>query len=156
LIYSNGYLATYRNLKSPAQFSLHYFSYIWLHLSMLGVLMLRDGIPFLIAWELMAVSSFMLILFDAEKRATLKTAVNYLIQMHIGLVLLVIGFLICEVNTGSMSFDALKMYFSHHPNTGLFLLFFAGFAIKAGFIPFHTWLRKPILLRLPTFRVMSV
>jgi hydrogenase-4 component B len=140
LIYSNGYLATYRNLKSPAQFSLHYFSYIWLHLSMLGVLMLRDGIPFLIAWELMAVSSFMLILFDAEKRATLKTAVNYLIQMHIGLVLLVIGFLICEVNTGSMSFDALKMYFSHHPNTGLFLLFFAGFAIKAGFIPFHTWL----------------
>jgi formate hydrogenlyase subunit 3/multisubunit Na+/H+ antiporter MnhD subunit len=88
----------------------------------------------------MAVSSFMLILFEAEKRATLKTAVNYLIQMHIGLVLLVIGFLLCEADTGRMSFDALKIYFSHHPNTGLFLLFFAGFAIKAGFIPFHTWL----------------
>ena len=140
LLYSNGYLATYHSLKSPAQFSLHYFSYTWLHLSMLGVLMLRDGIPFLIAWELMAVSSFMLILFEAEKRATLKTAVNYLIQMHIGLVLLVIAFLLCEADTGSMSFDALKIYFSHHPNTGLFLLFFAGFAIKAGFIPFHTWL----------------
>ena len=140
LLYSNGYLATYHSLKSPAQFSLHYFSYTWLHLSMLGVLMLRDGLPFLIAWELMAVSSFMLILFEAEKRATLKTAVNYLIQMHIGLVLLVIAFLLCEADTGSMSFDALKIYFSHHPNTGLFLLFFAGFAIKAGFIPFHTWL----------------
>lgn len=140
LLYSNGYLATYHSLKSPAQFSLHYFSYTWLHISMLGVLMLRDGLPFLIAWELMAVSSFMLILFEAEKRATLKTAVNYLIQMHIGLVLLVIAFLLCEADTGSMSFDALKIYFSHHPNTGLFLLFFAGFAIKAGFIPFHTWL----------------
>ena len=140
LLYSNGYLATYHSLKSPAQFSLHYFSYTWLHLSMLGVLMLRDGLPFLIAWELMAVSSFMLILFEAEKRATLKTAVNYLIQMHIGLVLLVIAFLLCEADTGSMSFDALKIHFSHHPNTGLFLLFFAGFAIKAGFIPFHTWL----------------
>jgi len=140
LLFSNGYLATYHSLKSPAQFSLHYFSYTWLHLSMLGVLMLRDGLPFLIAWELMAVSSFMLILFEAEKRATLKTAVNYLIQMHIGLVLLVIAFLLCEADTGSMSFDALKIYFSHHPNTGLFLLFFAGFAIKAGFIPFHTWL----------------
>ena len=140
LLYSNGYLSTYSALKSPAQLSLHYFSYTWLHLSMLGVLMLRDGLPFLIAWELMAVSSFMLILFEAEKRATLKTAVNYLIQMHIGLVLLVIAFLLCEADTGSMSFDALKIYFSHHPNTGLFLLFFAGFAIKAGFIPFHTWL----------------
>ena len=140
LLYSNGYLKSYLSTKSPAQFSLHYFSYLWLHLSMLGVLMLRDGIPFLIAWELMAVSSFMLILFEAEKRATLKTAVNYLIQMHIGLVLLVIGFLLCEADTGIMSFDALKLYFSHRPNTGLFMLFFAGFAIKAGFIPFHTWL----------------
>ncbi len=126
--------------KTPVQLSLHYFSYTWLHLSMLGVLMLRDGIPFLIAWELMAVSSFMLILFEAEKRATLKTAVNYLIQMHIGLVLLLIAFLLCEADTGTMSFDALKIYFAHHPNTGLFFLFFAGFAIKAGFIPFHTWL----------------
>jgi formate hydrogenlyase subunit 3/multisubunit Na+/H+ antiporter MnhD subunit len=140
LLYSKGYLKSYLSTKSHAQFSLHYFSYLWLHLSMLGVLMLRDGIPFLIAWELMAVSSFMLILFEAEKRATLKTAVNYLIQMHIGLVLLVIGFLLCEADTGIMSFDALKLYFSHRPNTGLFMLFFAGFAIKAGFIPFHTWL----------------
>lgn len=140
LLYSKGYLSTYSNIKSPAQLSIHNFSYTWLHLSMLGVLMLRDGIPFLIAWELMAVSSFMLILFEAEKRATLKTAVNYLIQMHIGLVLLVIAFLLCEADTGIMSFDALKLYFSHHSNTGLFLLFFAGFAIKAGFIPFHTWL----------------
>ncbi|MCX6247322.1 MAG: proton-conducting transporter membrane subunit [Bacteroidetes bacterium] len=140
LLYSKGYLVSYRSLKSPAQLSLHNFSYTWLHLSMLGVLMLRDGIPFLIAWELMAVSSFMLILFDAEKRATLKTAVNYLIQMHIGLVFLVIAFLLCAADTGRMSFDALTVYFSHHSNTGLFTLFFAGFAIKAGFIPFHTWL----------------
>jgi hydrogenase-4 component B len=140
LLYSNGYLKEYRVSKSPAQFSLHYFSYTWLHLTMLGVLMIRNGIPFLIVWELMAVSSFMLILFEAEKRTTLKTAVNYLIQMHIGLVLLIIAFLVCEADTGIMSFDALKIYFSHHPNTGLFLLFFSGFAIKAGFIPFHTWL----------------
>ena len=140
LLYSNGYLKSYRDTKSPVQFSLHYFNYNWLHLSMLAVLMLRDGIPFLISWELMAVSSFLLILFEAEKRTTLKTAVNYLVQMHVGLVLLVIAFLLCEAKTGSMSFDALQFYFKNHANIGLFLLFFAGFAIKAGFIPFHTWL----------------
>jgi len=39
-----------------------------------------------------------------------------------------------------MSFDALQLYFKSHANIGLFLLFFAGFSIKAGFIPFHTWL----------------
>lgn len=140
IIYSKGYLKVFEEKKNHVQFALHYFSYTWLQLSMLGVLMLRDGLAFLIAWELMAVSSFMLILFEAEKRTTLKTAVNYLIQMHVGLVLLVIAFIICEKLTGEMSFDALGTCFAKSANTGLFLLFFAGFAIKAGFIPFHTWL----------------
>ena len=140
LLYSRGYLKAYEKTKNPAQFALHYFSYTWLHLSMLAVLTLRDGLSFLIAWELMAVSSFMLILFEAEKRNTLKTAVNYLVQMHIGFVLLLIAFLITEAGTGQMSFDALPAYFSSHPNIPLFLLFFAGFAVKAGFMPFHTWL----------------
>ncbi|MCX6304023.1 MAG: proton-conducting transporter membrane subunit [Bacteroidetes bacterium] len=140
LLYSNGYLESYRLTKTPAQFALHYFSYSWLHLSMLSVLMLRDGTSFLIAWELMAVSSFMLILFEAEKRTTLKTAVNYLIQMHVGLVLLIIGFLLAEVSTGHFGFDGLQLYFASHPNLPIFFLFFAGFAVKAGFVPFHTWL----------------
>jgi len=140
MLYSNGYLAAYRNTRTPAQFALHYFSYTWLHLSMLSVLMLREGTAFLIAWELMAVSSFMLILFEAEKRTTLKTAVNYLIQMHIGLVLLIIGFLLAENDTGTFGFEGVGIYFENHPNAPLFFLFFAGFAVKAGFIPFHTWL----------------
>ena len=140
ILFSKGYLKPYLQVKSQMQFSLHYFSYQWLHLSMLGVLMFREGIPFLISWELMAVSSFMLILFEAEKRTTLKTAVNYLVQMHVGFALLMIAFLICEAGTGRMSFDALPSYFSNHANIWLVLLFFAGFAIKAGFIPFHTWL----------------
>ncbi len=39
-----------------------------------------------------------------------------------------------------MSFDALRLYFSNHSNLPVFLLFFIGFGIKAGFIPLHTWL----------------
>jgi formate hydrogenlyase subunit 3/multisubunit Na+/H+ antiporter MnhD subunit len=140
ILYSNGYLRPYLLTKSPAQVALHNFCFAWLHLSMLAVLTLRDGTAFLIAWELMAVSSFMLILFEAEKRTTLKTAVNYLIQMHIGLMLLIIGFLIVEAETGECGFDGLESYFSNHPNIPMFCLFFAGFAIKAGFVPLHTWL----------------
>jgi hydrogenase-4 component B len=140
LLYSKGYLHAYAETKSPARMALHEFSYVWLHLSMLAVLMLREGLPFLVSWELMAVSSFMLILFEAEKRLTLKTAVSYMIQMHIGLIILAMAFLLTESATGTMSFDALKSYFTNHSNPGLFFLFFAGFAVKAGFVPFHTWL----------------
>jgi hydrogenase-4 component B len=140
MLYSRGYLRQYESSRNPAKFGLHYFCYIWLHLSMLAVLLLRSGIPFLIAWELMAVSSFMLILFEAEKRTTLKTAVNYLVQMHIGFVFLLIAFLITGAKTGDISFDALPAYFASNPNTGLFLLFFVGFGFKAGIMPLHTWL----------------
>ena len=39
-----------------------------------------------------------------------------------------------------MSFDSLPTYFANSSNWPLFLLFFIGFAIKAGFMPLHTWL----------------
>lgn len=139
ILYSRSYLFS-KNHPPDFKIALHYFSYIWLHFSMLGVLMLRDGLSFLISWELMAISSFLLVLYEGEKRQNLKTAVNYLVQMHIGFVLLLAAFLICEFKTGIMSFDALSIYFANNGNIGLFFLFFAGFAMKAGFLPFHTWL----------------
>jgi hydrogenase-4 component B len=82
----------------------------------------------------------MLILFEAGKRTTLKTGVNYLIQMHAGLVLLIIAFLLVEADTGMFGFDGVQLYFGRHANLAIFFLFFAGFAVKAGFVPFHTWL----------------
>ena len=41
-----------------------------------------------------------------------------------------------------MDFDSLPVYFSQHSNIILFLLFFIGFGIKAGFVPMHTWLPR--------------
>jgi len=140
LVYARGYLAPYLKNKSQLSFSIHYFSYLWLWLSMLMVVMVRDGLSFLIVWEIMALSSFFLVIFDAEERTILKTGINYLIQMHAGMFFIMIGFLIVERETGIMSFNSLGGYFSSHPNFPLFLIFFVGFAIKAGFIPLHTWL----------------
>jgi len=140
ILYAYGYLKPYLNSKSDIQLSIHYFSYLFLHYSMLMVVMLRDGLAFLIAWEIMAVSSFVLVIFDAEDKATLKTGIRYLVQMHIGMFFLLIAFLIAGRETGITGFDSLPAYFSTHPNFGLFLLFFIGFGIKAGFLFLHTWL----------------
>ena len=138
VLFSHGYL--HADTASGKQTALHYFSLVLLHYSMLGVVLLREGTAFLVAWELMAVSSFLLILYEAGRREVLKTAVRYMIQMHIGFFLLVAAFLIAGRDTGTFGFDSLPAYFGRNPNLPLFLLFFAGFAIKAGFIPFHTWL----------------
>lgn len=139
-LYAKGYLEPYYGSKNALRFSIHYFSYIWLYLSMLMVVMFRDGLSFLIAWEIMALSSFFLVIFDAEDRTILKTGISYLIQMHVGMFFILIAFLLVEKATGQMGFDALGSYFSNHSNIPLFMLFFIGFGIKAGFIPLHTWL----------------
>ncbi len=139
-LYAKGYLRPYYKSKNSLGFSIHYLSYIWLYLSMILVVVIRDGLPFLIVWEIMALSSFLLVIFDAEDTSIMKTGIAYLIQMHVGMFFILVAFLIVWRDTGQMSFDALGPYFSNHKNLPLFILFFTGFGIKAGFIPLHTWL----------------
>src|SRR5258708_3015006 len=140
IIYGLGYLRPYLETKGTLSLSLHFCSFVGLHFAMLLVVMLRDGFAFLVGWELMSLFSFMVVIFEGEKEDTLKTGINYLVQMHMCFVLLLISFLYVSTVTGSFGFDGLALYFSHHNNLWLFLLFFMGFGIKAGFIPLHSCL----------------
>ncbi len=139
-LYARSYLAKYHLKKSVLQFSIHYFSYIWLYLAMFLVCTISDGFSFLIVWELMSLSSFLLVIFDAEDRDTMKSGINYLIQMHVGFLFLMFAFIILGNATGNANLDQLSLYFQHHDNVLLFSFFFIGFGIKAGFMPLHSWL----------------
>jgi formate hydrogenlyase subunit 3/multisubunit Na+/H+ antiporter MnhD subunit len=142
MIYASGYLKPYLPKKRSVFISLHLFSFVWLHGAMLLVVSMRDGIAFLLAWELMSLFSFVLVIFEAQKESTLKTGINYLLQMHLSFALIMVGFLIAANQTGDLSFAGVGKFFAQNPNTPLFLVFLAGFGIKAGFIPFHTWLPR--------------
>jgi formate hydrogenlyase subunit 3/multisubunit Na+/H+ antiporter MnhD subunit len=136
--YGMGYLKSYVLTKGKQ--SLHWILFLFFHLSMLFVCMLQNGFAFLVVWEIMSLTSMMLVLFDHENPDTFKAALNYFVQMHIGVTFLTIGFIWLYHETGSVSFEALHTFFQMNQNLWLFLLFFAGFGIKAGFIPFHSWL----------------
>jgi len=141
IIYAKGYLQPYFHKKSKTEMAWHFFNFLWLHISMLLVVSLREAIPFLMIWEVMSLSSFFLVIFETEKKETIKIGIKYLIQMHIGVVFLMIAFIYAYVQTGAeFSFDGLSVYFASHNPSGLFLIFFVGFGIKAGFIPLHSWL----------------
>jgi formate hydrogenlyase subunit 3/multisubunit Na+/H+ antiporter MnhD subunit len=141
LLYARDYLKPYLESRNKAEMGLHYFSFLWLHISMLLVSMIRDGFAFLTAWELMTIFSFILVIFESDKKEIIKAGINYLIQMHVGLVFIMVAFFIAFTKTGAQfSFDGLASYFLAYKPFPLFLLFFAGFGIKAGFIPLHTWL----------------
>ena len=138
IIYGGGYLKAHT--ASDSKINLHWVLFIIFHLSMLWVCMLQHGLAFLIAWEVMSLSSMLLIIFEHNSPKTIKAGLNYLVQMHISVVFLTIGFIWVYFQTGSFSFDAFHTYFGANSNIWLFLIFFCGFGFKAGFIPFHSWL----------------
>ena len=138
VFYGIGYLKAYSN---PApKLTLHWLLFILFHLSMVWVCMLQNGFAFLLAWELMSLTSMLLVIFDHNNAQTLKAGINYLVQMHISVVFLTIGFIWVYSSTGSFSFEAIRSFFQSNNNIWLFLLFFVGFGLKAGFIPLHSWL----------------
>ncbi|MEI6579927.1 MAG: proton-conducting transporter membrane subunit [Eubacteriales bacterium] len=123
--------------------ALHAAAFILLFTSLIDLCLVQNSIVMLVVWELMALSSFVVIIFEHYKRATLKAGINFLIQSHICILFLTIALLWVKVKTGSFDFNAVAVFTSSQtPIEGLalFLLFFIGFAIKAGFVPFHTWL----------------
>lgn len=142
LIYAGPYLSMYREKKPGFQFSLHYMAYLCLYFSMIMVLTVQSFYSFLFVWEIMSISSFILVIWDAEDRETLKAGINYLIQMHVGFLFLIIGFMVVYTQSGVDRFSGLSHYFSHFSNVPVFALLFIGFGLKAGLIPMHTWLPK--------------
>ncbi len=139
-IYARGYLKPYISSKPGSWFKLHYLALVFLHGSMLLVTLFRNGLAFLIVWELMTLSSFLLVIFDYDIKGTIKTGINYLIQMHIGMFFILSGLVMSSHGCNTISFDNLADWFANNPNWPVFMLFFIGFGMKAGFFLLHTWL----------------
>jgi formate hydrogenlyase subunit 3/multisubunit Na+/H+ antiporter MnhD subunit len=137
-LYGAGYIKPEQH-SAPA-LSLHWTSFLLFQVSMIWVCVVQNSLLFLVVWELMTIASFLLILFDHTHQKTLKAALNYLVQMHVGIVFLTIGFIWVFITEGALDFLAIRSYFTSHTNVWLFLVFFTGFGIKAGFIPLHSWL----------------
>jgi len=133
VIYSKKYLEPYKKDVSS-----HYFFLGLFVASMILVVTVQNILFFLICWEIMSLSSFFLLLFDSEKKEVRQTAINYLITMQIGVLFLLSGFILLNLNTGSLDFAS----FHGHISDTIFILLLVGFGIKAGFVPFHTWLPK--------------
>jgi hydrogenase-4 component B len=141
VIYGARYMQAYLHLKP--NLTIHWICYILAHAGLIAVCSLRNSIAFLMAWEIMAVSAFFLVIFESNKPQTLKAGFNYLLQSHITILVLTLAFIWVASVTGTFDFEDIGRFAqTQKPIFGfvLMLLFFIGFGIKAGFVPFHTWL----------------
>lgn len=141
-IYGQGYLNA--RLHPEPDTGTHFFFLSLLTASMLLVTLLQHALAFLIVWEIMSLASFFLVVHDHEKEEVFEAGFNYLISMHIGAVFLIAGFLTLGNQAGALDFASFSRLFQqeHFPPFWIFLLFLAGFGLKAGFVPLHTWLPR--------------
>jgi formate hydrogenlyase subunit 3/multisubunit Na+/H+ antiporter MnhD subunit len=135
--YSLGYL---RGHAPSANFGLHNVMLVWVHVALCLVCMVQNGLAFIFVWEIMSLSSFLLVIFENRQRDVVRAGINYMIQMHISVICLLIAFLIVYQSEGTFDFAGIASYFSTHNPLPVFLLFFVGFGFKAGIVPLHTWL----------------
>lgn len=110
--------------------------------SMVLVVLARNAVLFLMAWEVMALSSFFLVTFEDEKESVREAGWLYLVATHWGTAFLLVLFLMMGHQAGSMDFDRWTQLGARTSGTAglFFILAVIGFGTKAGFMPFHVWL----------------
>ncbi|GAA0947260.1 oxidoreductase [Kribbella koreensis] len=101
---------------------------------------------FLVVWELMALTSLVLVLAEHQARQEVRTAGAWYASMtHAGFAAIVLGLLLFSARAGGDSFTALRSGAAGLPSWSrslIFVLVFIGFGSKAGLVPLHVWLPR--------------
>lgn len=102
----------------------------------------RQGVLFLVAWEVMAVASFLLVVFEHEAAEVRSAGLVYLVASHLGTACLFALFVLLGRDAGSFDFQAFAATAGAFtaPAALLFGLALVGFGTKAGLFPLHVWL----------------
>src|SRR5262249_23173317 len=105
----------------------------------MGLLVIaRNGILFLVAWETMALAAFFLITTKDEDKQVRETDWIYLVATHLGTLCL---FALLRSAAGSFALGSLSAQeVTPGLATAIFALAVVGFGLKAGIVPLHVWL----------------
>lgn len=109
--------------------------------SMLLLLASGDLLSLFIGWEFVSWASFLMMVLMPSKTAK-KAAVKYLVYAMFGAMVFLAALAIVYAFSGGLQFHHITSTFALMNGSmrfGLILLFFIGFAIKMGLLPFHLW-----------------
>lgn len=102
----------------------------------------RAVAPFLVAWEIMAVSAYLLVVFEHGRAEVRRAGLIYLVATHTGTTLLFMLFAVWGGAAGGLGFSALRTHppFSGSVSAVILTLALVAFGLKAGIVPLHFWL----------------
>ena len=137
-IYLIKYAQEYSSKYSLLKLSLltHLFS-----LSMIGLVCADHVFTFLFFWELMSLSSYLLVIFEHRKKENINAGFVYFLMTHIATAFLLVAFLLLAGNNTDLCFDTLSnLTLTPQLKAICFFMFLIGSGIKSGMVPFHFWL----------------
>ena len=101
----------------------------------------KDGMAFLLGWEVMALSAFFLVTTEDYRSRSRQAGWVYLIATHVGTLTLFAMFALWRSATGSYALQpATADILGIGVKNTLFFLALLGFGLKAGMMPLHFWL----------------
>ena len=115
-------------------------------LSLLAVPAASSIATLMLFWELMAVSSMLLIVVEhRHRREARDAALWYGVMTQLGAASILLGLLLLTLRGGGQTFTEIKSHadaLSPIVRSSAFMLVLLGFASKAGAVPLHVWLPK--------------
>ena len=141
-VYGTTYMAEYDGRCSLRVFGLMFNAFL---LGMSVVPCAANIFTFVMAWELMAVSSYFLVMTESENSETRQAGLWYAAMTHLGLVLLLPMFFLIAAGHEATAFVDLRAYgatLTAGTRTAVFLLALTAFGSKAGIVPLHVWLPR--------------
>jgi len=137
-IYGTEYLAPDRHERPTA--AAHGLLAVLL-VAMAGVVTSQAVVPFLISWEVMAVSAFLLVIFESEQAEVRRAGLIYIVLTHASMVALLAMFAGWGHGAADLTFESLANTALASGSAGLILILaLVGFGLKAGVVPLHVWL----------------
>ena len=111
---------------------------------MLGVVFAGDFFTFFIFWEIMCLSSYVLVAFRKERWEPVEAGFKYLIMSASGSAMVLFAMSLLYGMAGTLNFAYVRLALSK-PQLGgwalmAMVLVIVGFGIKAAVAPLHTWL----------------
>lgn len=143
-VYSIGYVKEYAGRYSPATMGSLFNIFL---LSLFLVVTASNAILFLIMWETMSLSSYLLVVYENRNRESVSSGLLYVVMTHLGTALITVAFIIMWLHTpGEHSFDFAAFQelgagaLPEAARAASFILLLVGFGTKAGLVPLHVWL----------------
>jgi hydrogenase-4 component B len=116
-----------------------------LYASVVLILIAGDALLFLLAWEVMSILCYLLVVTNPDgEDGQVGSAYLLLAMGEAGTLAAALGFLVLALGASSLEFEALRSgaaALGANARWAVFLLTFFGFGVKAGLVPVNSWLQ---------------